>query len=171
MKTVQTRRLYEKFAQQSIGRNQRVDRALNIIRGVKVMGFESLNTGRTLGLDARDFGDAVNKPYLYDRHAVQRALPLYEGVTVRMDHPEFSYKADGTRVFSRKDRKVGETFGRLINCRLAESGMFADLEYLSSHPLSEMTIETAERMPEQIALSHAIDFVPALRNGRVVIDV
>lgn len=147
----------------------KVDTAAGVIRGVKVLGLESKNTGRTLGLDHREFGDAVDKPYAYTLEALRAAVPFYENIGVYVDHPEFSYDATGKRSISRRDRKTAERFGKLVNVRVTETGMFADLEYLKSHPLAPMVAEAAERMPEQLGLSHNAGGRPELRNGRIVI--
>lgn len=148
----------------------RVDRDNGVIRGVKVLGFQSQSTGRTIGLEPAQFGEAVNQPYCYSRHAMMEAAPMYEGATVYVDHPEFSYRPDGERIASPRDRKTGEVFGKLVNIRVTESGMYADLEYLKEHPLTPKVLEVAERMPEKLALSHNATGHPRLMNGRIVID-
>jgi phenylpyruvate tautomerase PptA (4-oxalocrotonate tautomerase family) len=38
--------------------------------------------------------------------------------------------------------------------RLEADGVYADLHYLTRHPLAEMIAEAAERMPEALGLSH-----------------
>lgn len=150
--------------------SSRVDAQEGIIRGVKVLGLESANTGRTLGLDAAVFGDALDLPYSYSREALAKAAPLYEGLGVYVDHPEFSYTADGARLWKQRDRKTAERFGRLANVRVTESGLYADLEYLRSHPLAPLVVEAALRMPEMLGLSHHASGRPALVGGRIVIE-
>jgi hypothetical protein len=132
---------------------ERIDRDKKVIRRVKVMGFESRNTGRVAGFNPAAHGEAANRPYRYSPEACKNALPLFEGRTVRTDHREFSYKPDGKREVSKRNRLLGETFGRLVNCTVEDTGIFADLEYLGSHPLTATVLEMAERMPEQLALS------------------
>lgn len=143
-----------------------VDRAAKVIRGVKVLGLESRNSGRVLGLDQREFGDAVGKPYGYDEAAVKAAIPLYEGCAVNVDHPASEMDATGRRVI-KGGRGVMERFGRLKNVRF-DKGLVADLEYLESHPAAQTILETAERMPEQIAMSHHATWRYELRGGRAV---
>jgi hypothetical protein len=105
----------------------RVDRGLGVIRDVKVLGLESANGRR------------------YTPEALARALPLYQGTRVYVDHPQ---AARG------QQRRLVEGFGRLQNVREGEGGLYADLYYLKSHPLAELTAEAAERMPETLGLSH-----------------
>lgn len=150
--------------------SSRVDAQEGVIRGVKVLGLQSANTGRTLGLDATEFGEALDQPYSYAREALAKAVPLYEGLGVYVDHPEFSYSAGGARLWKQRDRKTAERFGRLANVRVAESGLYADLEYLRSHPLAPLVVEAALRMPEMLGLSHHASGRPALVEGRIVIE-
>ena len=148
----------------------RVDTKRGIIHGVKVLGAKSKSTGKTIGLDPAEFGEAVNEPYVYSKRAMLEAAPLYEGAKVYIDHPEFSYKQDGERVASTRDRKTGEVFGQLHNIRVTESGMFADLHFLKTHSLAAQIVETAQRMPSLLALSHNATGHPSLVNGRIVIE-
>lgn len=150
--------------------SSRVDAQEGVIRGVKVLGLQSANTGRTLGLDAAEFGEALDQPYSYAREALAKAAPLYEGLGVYVDHPEFNYSAGGARLFKQRDRKTAERFGRLANVRVSESGLYADLEYLRSHPLAPLVVEAALRMPEMLGLSHHASGRPALVEGRIVIE-
>lgn len=103
-----------------------VDRAAGVIRDVKILGHESAN-GRT-----------------YSRAAITKARGLYEGMRVNVDHP----KKPG------ESRGVSDRFGRLVNVREKQDGLYGDLEYIKAHPLAEMTAEVAERMPDQLGLSH-----------------
>jgi hypothetical protein len=145
----------------------KIDKTAHVLRGVKVLGLESRNAARVLGLDSRDIGDAATKPYSYDPDAVKAAVPLYEGASVNLDHLASSYDGSGRRVVQGQ-RSTSQRFGRLVNVRF-EDGLVADLEYLASHPMAATICEMAERMPEQIALSHHAKCVPEVRDGRVVI--
>lgn len=106
----------------------RVDRDKGVIFGVKVLGTQSSNRR------------------VYDRQALQEAYSqrLYEGCPVNVNHPK---KATDPR-------DAHDRFGRLINVRLEPDGLYADLEYLKSHPLADRICEAAERMPEAFGLSH-----------------
>lgn len=153
------------------GSTDPVDESAKIIRGVKVCGLESVNTGRTLGCpDA--WGQAVDKPYLYTEQALRDAVEagLYTNARVYCDHIETGIDAQQRRVISQRDRQLGEHFGRLVNVRYVPGdGIRADLEYLESHPYAKKVLESARRMPEQIALSHVVRMQPSLIDGRVQI--
>lgn len=150
--------------------NARIDEERGIIFGVKVLGYRSRATGRTIGLDPRLYGEAVDQPYCYSRQAVMEAAPLYEHCRVYIDHPEFSYRQDGERIASLRDRRLEEVFGELVNIRVTESGMYADLHYVKSHPRAAQIVETARRFPHLLALSHNAKGEPLLENGQVVIN-
>lgn len=148
----------------------KIDEAAGVLRGVKVLGLQSLNTGRTLGLSERQYGAAVDKPYRYAIEGVRAAVPLYEGARVYTNHPDFTYSSTGERRAVSSDRKTGEAFGRLRDVRATEDGMYADLHYLKSHPLAAQVIEAASRMPDMFALSHQAITNVALKNGEIVLD-
>lgn len=123
--------------------NISVDRENHVIKGVKVIGLHS------------QWG------YDYTPQALREAIGLYEGIRVNIDHH---------RPKSREDvRKFGDRFGRLKNIREAADGLYGDLQYLESHPLSAMAIEAAETMPDTIGLSHDADGTMSKVNGRATV--
>lgn len=67
----------------------------------------------------------------------------YEGRVVNFNH----HKGGG-------DRDVRDRFGRLVGVEKAADGLYANLEYLRTHPFAEMVAEAAERMPNVFGLSH-----------------
>ena len=91
---------------------QAVDRDAGLIKGVKVLGYNSSN----------------DRTYLHE--AVKRAAPLYEGCKVFEDHPE-----------GKRQRRVSELVGRLVNVRIGEDGLYADLKIVLSHPMAERVRE------------------------------
>lgn len=101
-----------------------IDQDAGLIKSVKIIGLVSSN-GRK-----------------YSPKALESALPLYEGVGVNLDH-----RSEG-------ERSVSDGFGRLVNVAMKEDGVYGDLEYLKTHPRAEQLVETAERMPEQLGMSH-----------------
>lgn len=108
----------------------RVDEEACVIRGVKVLGVNSSN----------------RRVYLPE--AIRAAAHLYEGVSVRLDHP-----ADPD-----DQRSVEEPFGWLRNVRVGpDGGLFADLHYLASHPFAARLVEAAKRNPSLYSLSHNAD--------------
>lgn len=119
----------------------KVDREAGVIRGVKVLGLESRNRRR------------------YLKEAVRKAIPLYEGAKVFIDHD----RKNGERSF--KDR-----WGTLTNVRADDNGeLWGDLEYLKSHPQTEMILESIERFPDSFGLSHNADGEDKMQNGVSVV--
>ena len=110
-------------------RLDRVDRESGVLRGVKVLGLESRNGRR------------------YTPECLREAAPLYEGASVRLNHPR---KATATR-------HVEEGLGWLESVEVREDGLYADLHYYRSHPFAEQLIEAAERNPRGLGLSHNAD--------------
>lgn len=96
-----------------------LDKQNQIIRGVKVLGEQSLNGRR------------------YLPEALRRAAPHFEKAPVYVDH----------QMESHKPRRMVDRIGRLVNCRYENGSIFADLEYIKSHPLSGRLEECAEKTP------------------------
>lgn len=118
-----------------------IDRGNCLIRNVKVLGLESRNGRR------------------YAADAVKRAIPLYEAVMVCIDH---CYE-------DKKGRKTGERWGRLVNVRQDDRGdLFADLQYLNEHPMTELILEQIERFGDG-GLSHDADGHMERSNGSVIV--
>lgn len=122
----------------------KVDRENGVIRGVKILGLESAN-GRS-----------------YSREAVSKAKGLYEGRSVNVNH--------ANKLKPGEDRRLEDRFGRLTNVREESSGLYGDLEYIKSHSMAESVIEAAERMPEQLGLSHCAEGRLAKRNGKNLVE-
>ena len=111
----------------------RVDRAQCVIKGVKILGDTSDNS--TKGSSGRR----------YSRAAMQAALPLYEGKSVRIDHPD-----------KPTDRRHPDAiFGWLKNCRLMEDGPdFEDRE--AARVDAERRMAEAQRDWEAAATSGCV---------------
>ena len=108
--------------------SDRVDRDAGVIRDVKILGKDSVNN--------RIYHDA----------AIRKAVVLYEGCTVRIDHkPEQS------------DRPLIDDIGVLKNVKMKDDGVYGDFYFIKSHPLAEMVCEKAERFPENFGFSHKAD--------------
>lgn len=122
----------------------RVDRAAGVIRGVKILGSASRN-GRT-----------------YSDAALDQAATLYEGLGVNIDHPDHDAPD--------ADRRFADGFGHLQNVRRTPDGVYGDLVYLKSHALAEQVCEAAERMPEQLGLSHNAEGYVTRRDGRWIVE-
>lgn len=129
----------------------RVDRDAGIIYGVKVLGKSSPNTHGVRGVEGTD----------YSPEAMKRALPLYEGRKVNVDHLPRDGKA---RDYSAYDR-----LGKLVNVRLQDGEPYADLHILKAHRMAEVMFEAAERMPDAFGLSHNAYGKGEIRGKRYVI--
>ena len=120
-----------KFIRESQRGFERIDQEAGIIYGVKVLGQQSRN-GR-----------------VYEAAAIEKALPLYEGVTVNLNHQKLD---PSNRV--QHDRPIQDRWGVLRNARMIEGALYADLHYLKNHPMTPQLIEAAERFPDTFGLSH-----------------
>jgi hypothetical protein len=103
-----------------------VDRDKGIIYSVKILGWESDNGRR------------------YLPEAGQKAVPLYEGSKVFLDHPE---KRQATR-------DDDDAFGRLHNVHWEEDGVYGDLHFFKSHPMAARVCEDVERGLGVFGMSH-----------------
>jgi len=121
----------------------KIDREAGIVRGVKVLGQESVN-GRS-----------------YSDQAMNDAARLYEGAEVNIDHD---------RKEPHRERGLLEGFGVLKGASRNADGVFADLHYLKSHPAANVFLERAERFPEKIGLSHNADGRASRKGGKTVIE-
>jgi len=109
----------------------RIDTEAGVIYGVKVLGPKSRN-GR-----------------IYEDAAIRRAVPMYEGVTVNLNHQRIE---SGSRAVP--DRQIQDRWGVLRNARYADGSVYADLHYLKNHPMTPQLIEAADRFPDTFGLSH-----------------
>lgn len=97
----------------------------NVIRNVKCLGIYSKN-GR-----------------VYPLEVMRKALPKYEGVVVNLDHKP------------NEPRSVLERFGKIVNVRMGDDGIYGDLEYNPHHSYAKAFEYFAENQPDIIGLSHA----------------
>ena len=154
---------------------ERVDEANGVIRGVKLVGCRSRNIGRTIGLDVRDFGDAVNLPYEYAIEALIAAIPLYEAASIYSNHLPWAMEG-GVRQMANGERKNSDLLGWPSNVRPVQTGdpevdgLYGDWHYVKAHDMAPTIVEIARRKPDKLALSHEALFGDvSVRNGRCVI--
>jgi len=121
----------------------RIDPTSGVLRDVKVLGRRSRN-GRC-----------------YTSTPLRAALPFYEGIRVNINH-----RPRGAT----DESPLGDRFGVLRRVRLLADGIFADLHYLTRHPLAEMIVEAARRMPEALGLSHNAEGRAVVRDGVEIIE-
>lgn len=126
---------------QHSGQTLSVDKEKGVIPGIKIIGLTSKNG------------------YDYSHKALSEAAKLYEGKQVNCDHIRGS-----------TERKASDRFGKLLNVRVGNDGLYADLHYLKSHPMANMVVEAAERMPDAFGFSHHAVGNGSEKSGRKVIE-
>jgi hypothetical protein len=114
----------------SRGASLRVDRALGVIRGIKILGLQSRN-GRQ-----------------YSAEALSRAVGLYEGAKVNVNHPK-------GHPLSPRDYQERIGVVRNVQHRGGE-GLFGDFHFNPKHPLAEQLAWDAEHAPENVGFSHNV---------------
>lgn len=128
----------------SRGVTVRIDRESGVIQGVKILGLESRN----------------HRSYLPE--ALARAVPLYEGAKVNVNHPKGN--PCGPRDY--QDR-LGTI--RQVEVR-PEEGLFGALHFNPRHALAEQLIWDAEHAPENVGFSHNVEAQTSRRGDRVVVE-
>lgn len=108
----------------------KVDPHGGVLVAVKVLGLVSRNKRQ------------------YQEDALRRAVPLYEGAKVNINHPP----QDPTQPRDYRDR-LG--FLRNVHYRPAE-GLFADLHFNPKHELAERLVWDAQHAPQNVGLSHNV---------------
>lgn len=117
-----------------------LDRAGGLIRGVKILGRESRN-GRE-----------------YTADALRKAIPMYEGIRVNVDHAKSG------------ERRYRDRIGRLENVEFRDGGLFGDLRYNPKHPLAEQLAWDAEHSPGAVGLSHDAMGRTTQRGGKMIVE-
>jgi len=118
---------------------QSVDREAGVIHGVKLAGITSRN-GRT-----------------YPESVLAKARPLYEGVSVFVNHsPDNS------------PRDYRDHIADVRNVVASSEGLRGDLHLKQAHPLYEQILEDAEKKRESVGMSHAV-MGHSAREGKTVV--
>lgn len=102
----------------------RIDKNAGIIYRAHVLGLKS------------------NNGYSYAINGMKSVYPKYEQMPVSIDHD-----------YGSSQLRVGGTWGTLTNPTCDEEGIWADLHYLKSHPVTEQVIEDVERGTGLFSLS------------------
>jgi len=108
----------------------RVDRAAGVLRGVKLIGMESLNGRR------------------YRPAALSAAVGLYEGAKVNVNHPK-----DGP--LAPRDYRDRLGVIRQVEFR-PDDGLFGNLHFNPKHALAEQLAWDAEHNPRNVGFSHNV---------------
>ncbi len=114
----------------SRGVTLRVDRDFGVLRGVKLIGLESLNGRR------------------YRPAALSAAVGLYEGAKVNVNHPK-----DGP--LAPRDYRDRLGVIRQVEFR-ADEGLFGNLHFNPKHALAEQLAWDAEHNPRNVGFSHNV---------------
>jgi hypothetical protein len=140
-----TQRSVQATITESLSNSAKLDREAGVIRGVKLIGFESKN-GR-----------------LYPPPVLKAAVHLYEGAKVNIDHPE----RDPAQA-----RKYGERFGVIRSVRFVEGqGNYGDFHFNPKHPMADQVCWDAEHNPEALGFSHnALLRLGPKQGGKEVIE-
>lgn len=121
-----------------------VDREAGVIRGVKILGFESRNGRR------------------YPPETLTRARDLYEGAKVNVNHP-------GTHATAPRDYR--DRIGVIRNVAFDPAeGLFGDLHFNPKHALAAQLEWDAGHAPENVGLSHNVLARTVRRDDRVVVE-
>jgi hypothetical protein len=114
----------------SRGVTLRIDRAAGVLRGVKLIGLESLNGRR------------------YRPDALVAAVGLYEGAKVNVNHPQ------GGPLAARDYRdRLGVI--RQVEFR-PDEGLFGNLHFNPKHAVAEQLAWDAEHNPRNVGFSHNV---------------
>lgn len=120
-----------------------VDAEKGVIRGVRILGLQSANQ--------RD----------YLREAVTKAIPMYEGRQVNLNH--------GAR--ANEPVSVERRIAWLENVKQeADGGLRGDLQYLKTHPWAPVLVEAAQRRPQLLGLSHNASGRTRREGGREIVE-
>lgn len=128
----------------SRGESLLVERHSGVLRGVKLLGVSSRNGRR------------------YPDDALRRAMPLYEGAKVNINHP----KGDPLSPRDYQDR-IGVI--RDVEFR-AGAGLYGVLQFNPHHTLAEQLVWDAENAPENVGLSHNVLAKTAREGDGVVVE-
>jgi hypothetical protein len=120
-----------------------VDRRRGVIHGVKILGLESRN-GRS-----------------YRPQSLARAVPLYEGARVNVDHPRGGLQTA---------RGYEERIGTVRNVEARAAGLFGDFHFNPKHRLAEQLLWDAEHAPENVGFSHNVTARTSREQGRVMVE-
>lgn len=128
----------DEILRESVGSlsGSKLDRSRCVLRDVRLCGFKSKH--------GRD----------YSRDGLRKAVPLYEGLPVYLNHPQAKdvVSSGGKPAFM---RDVKDKFGIVRNARWDSNlGPIGDLHYNGGHPLRESFEWAADNDPSFYALSH-----------------
>ena len=95
----------------------------------------------------------------YPQAVMAKALPLYEGMRVNVDHVD-----PGQR------RSLRDRIGLVKNVTLKEDGLYGDFHFNPKHPLAEQIAWDAENAPQNLGFSHDTRGGSRNQGGKVVVE-
>lgn len=108
-----------------------VDAEAGVLRGVKLLGMESRNKRR------------------YKREGMQKAVSLYEGLKIYVDHP--------SRDDAGGERKLKDWAGVITKARFESDGIYGDVKLRKESEHFRGIIEAATEFPNAVGFSHVAD--------------
>jgi hypothetical protein len=122
----------------------KIDTVNSVVRGVKLLGLESVNGRR------------------YRPEAARKAIPLYEGAKVNLNHPKGK---------PNEPRGYEERFGAFRNVAYREGlGLYGDHFYNPKHPVTAQYLWDVEHAPHAAGFSHNVDAQTSREAGKVVVE-
>ncbi|QGJ71062.1 Hypothetical protein PBC10988_27650 [Planctomycetales bacterium 10988] len=121
-----------------------VDVSAGVIKRVKLIGLQSHNGRR------------------YLPQALEKAIPLYEGAKVYINHPPRGQELQPRDYRDRLGTLRGVTFG--------QTGLYGDLHFNPKHPLAEQLLWDAQHAPETIGFSHHAEGRGYMEEGVFVVE-
>ncbi|QDU75441.1 hypothetical protein Pan97_24730 [Bremerella volcania] len=112
-----------------------------------------VDTERGIIHDVKICGNRSKNGRVYPPEVLAEAASLYEGVTVYLNHG----------LVPGDEREIDVHFGNLQNVRTQNGELFADLHYVTTHPLAASIVERAQKFPRNFGLSHdaEVEAVPS----------
>jgi hypothetical protein len=128
----------------SRGVSLRIDRQEGVLRGVKLLGYESRNGRR------------------YLPEAIAAAAKLYEGAKVNVNHAKGGPTAS---------RDYQDRIGVVRSVAASEGeGLFGDLHFNPKHALAEQLLWDAEHAPENVGFSHNVQARTSRSGEQTVVE-
>lgn len=121
----------------------RLNRDAGILQGVKILGLESKN-GR-----------------VYRPAALERAIDLYEGARVNVNHVPHAPHAP---------RGYEDRIGAVRNVHTRGDGLYGDFYFNPKHQLAEQLLWDAEHAPENVGFSHNVLARTSQHDGQTIVE-
>ena len=101
-----------------------------------------------------------NRP-AYLPETLRRAIPLYEGAKVNVNHPAGSPTSP---------RSYADRIGTIRNVTADGGGLRGDLHANPKHAIAEQLMWDAEHAPDAVGLSHNVEARTSRRDGKTIVE-